>query len=193
MSALTERVSADLKTAMKEHRELELSVFRMLKAELQKFQADKGVSYEITDDDVVTLVGRLVKQRKEAAEQFAAAGAKDRADSELAEVKVLEAYLPAQLSAEEVERIVIGEPRQPNGQPSENLARVQQFVNRWRKAVPQIPIELYDERFTSVLAHQAMLDGGLRKKARQDKALVDEISATILLQDYMRSRMRPLS
>ncbi|MBQ8090580.1 MAG: GatB/YqeY domain-containing protein, partial [Pyramidobacter sp.] len=104
MSALTERVSADLKTAMKEHRELELSVFRMLKAELQKFQADKGVSYEITDDDVITLVGRLVKQRKEAAEQFAAAGAKDRADSELAEVKVLEAYLPAQLSAEEVER-----------------------------------------------------------------------------------------
>ena len=106
MSALTERVAADLKTAMKEHRELELSVFRMLKAELQKFQADKGVSYEITDDDVITLVGRLVKQRKEAAEQFAAAGAKDRADSELAEVKVLEAYLPAQLSAEEVERIV---------------------------------------------------------------------------------------
>ena len=102
-------------------------------------------------------------------------------------------YLKAYVEREQVERIVIGEPRQPNGQPSENLARVQQFVNRWRKAVPQIPIELYDERFTSVLAHQAMLDGGLRKKARQDKALVDEISATILLQDYMRSRMRPLS
>jgi putative Holliday junction resolvase len=97
-------------------------------------------------------------------------------------------FLQEYISREEVERIVIGEPRQPNGQPSENLARVQQFVNRWRKAVPQIPIELYDERFTSVLAHQAMLDGGLRKKARQDKALVDEISATILLQDYMRSR-----
>ena len=102
-------------------------------------------------------------------------------------------FLQEYISREEVERIVIGEPRQPNGQPSENLARVQQFVNRWRKAVPLIPIELYDERFTSVLAHQAMLDGGLRKKARQDKALVDEISATILLQDYMRSRMRPLS
>ena len=102
-------------------------------------------------------------------------------------------FLQEYISREEVERIVIGEPRQPNGQPSENLARVQQFVNRWRKAVPQIPIELYDERFTSVLAHQAMLDGGLRKKARQDKALVDEISATILLQDYMRSRLRPLS
>ena len=97
-------------------------------------------------------------------------------------------FLQEYISREEVERIVIGEPRQPNGQPSENLARVQQFVNRWRKAVPQIPIELYDERFTSVLAHQAMLDGGLRKKARQDKALVDEISATIILEDYLRSR-----
>jgi putative Holliday junction resolvase len=97
-------------------------------------------------------------------------------------------WLKAYLSKEQVERIIIGEPRQPNGQPSENLARVQQFVNRWRKAVPDVPIEFFDERFTSVLAHQAMLDGGLKKKARQDKALVDEISATIILQDYMRSK-----
>ena len=98
-------------------------------------------------------------------------------------------WLASYVQREQVERIIIGEPRQPNGQPSENLARVEQFVNRWRKAMPQIPIEYYDERFTSVLAHQAMLDGGLRRKARQDKALVDEISATIILQDYMRSRM----
>ena len=97
-------------------------------------------------------------------------------------------WLKAYLAKESVERIVIGEPRQPNGQPSENLERVQQFVNRWRKAVPEVPIEFYDERFTSVLAHQAMLDGGLKKKARQDKALVDEISATIILEDYLRSR-----
>ncbi len=97
-------------------------------------------------------------------------------------------FLSDYVQKEQVERIVIGEPRQPNGQPSENLARVQQFVNRWRKAMPQIPIEYFDERFTSVLAHQAMLAGGLKKKARQDKALVDEISATIILQDYMRSR-----
>ena len=97
-------------------------------------------------------------------------------------------YLKAYIAREQVERIVIGEPRQPNGEPSENLPRVQQFVNRWGKAVPQVPIELYDERFTSVLAHQAMLQGGLKKKARQDKALVDEISATILLQDYMRRK-----
>jgi putative Holliday junction resolvase len=84
--------------------------------------------------------------------------------------------------------IVIGEPRQPNGEPSENLACVQQFVNRWRKAVPEVPIQYYDERFTSVLAHQAMLDGGLKKKARQNKGLVDEISATIILEDFMRSK-----
>jgi putative Holliday junction resolvase len=97
-------------------------------------------------------------------------------------------WLQAYLAKEQVERIIIGEPRQPNGQPSENLARVQQFVNRWRKAVPSVPIEYFDERFTSVLAHQAMLDGGLKKKARQDKALVDEISATVILEDYLRSK-----
>lgn len=97
-------------------------------------------------------------------------------------------YLNDYIAREPVERIVIGEPRQPNGQPSENLQRVQQFVNRWRKARPDVPIEFFDERFTSVLAHQAMLDGGLKKKARQNKALVDEISATIILQDYMRAR-----
>lgn len=96
-------------------------------------------------------------------------------------------YLQAYISKEDVERIVIGEPKQTNGAPSENLARVQHFVNRWRKAMPKIPIEYYDERFTSVLAHRAMIDGGLGKKARQNKELVDEISATIILQDYMQS------
>ena len=97
-------------------------------------------------------------------------------------------WLKAYLAKEQVERIVIGEPRQPNGQPSENLQRVQQFVNRWRKAVPDVPIDYFDERFTSVLAHQAMIDGGLKKKARQDKGLVDEISATIILEDYLKSK-----
>ena len=99
-------------------------------------------------------------------------------------------YLKTYIVQEEVERIVIGKPMQPNGQPSENLARVEQFVNRWKKAMPQIPIEYYDERFTSVLAHQAILDSGIGKKARQNKALVDEISATIILQSYMESRRR---
>lgn len=100
-------------------------------------------------------------------------------------------YLKKYTSQEQVERIVIGRPTQPNGQPSENLVRVEQFVNRWRKAMPEIPIEYYDERFTSVLAHQAILDSGIGKKARRDnKGLVDEISATIILQDWMRANGR---
>jgi len=99
-------------------------------------------------------------------------------------------FLRDYVSHEHVERIVIGKPMQTNGKPSENLARVSQFVDRWRKAMPGIPIEYYDERFTSVLAHQAMIDGGLGKKARRNKELVDEISATIILRDYMTARHR---
>ena len=96
-------------------------------------------------------------------------------------------YVDKYVHTEPVELIVIGEPKQPNGQPSENLARVKEFVARWKKR-QQIPIILYDERYTSVLAHQAMIDGGLGKKARQNKALVDEISANIILQSYLESR-----
>lgn len=96
-------------------------------------------------------------------------------------------YLVKYTQTEQVELIVVGEPKQPNGKPSENLARVREFVARWRKR-QQIPVVYYDERFTSVLAHKAMLDGGLRKKARQNKALVDEISATIILQSYLESK-----
>lgn len=99
-------------------------------------------------------------------------------------------FLTDYIKKEPVERIVIGEPKQPDGRPSKNMARVVQFVNRWRKAYPEIPIEFYDERFTSVLAHRAMIDGGLHKKARQNKALVDEISATIILQSYLESVRR---
>ena len=89
---------------------------------------------------------------------------------------------------EPVDRIVVGLPKQMNNQPSENMLRIEPFVNRLRKVLPQIPIENVDERFTSVLAHQAMLDGGLKKKDRQRKELVDEISATIILQSYMSQR-----
>lgn len=96
-------------------------------------------------------------------------------------------YLVKYTQTEQVELIVVGEPKQSNGEPSENLARVREFVARWRKR-QQIPVVYYDERFTSVLAHKAMLDGGLRKKARQNKALVDEISATIILQSYLESK-----
>jgi len=102
----------------------------------------------------------------------------------------LMAFLRQYVEREPVETVVIGRPIQPNGQPSENLARVEQFAAAWRKEFPLIPIVYYDERFTSVLAHQAMLQGGLKKKARRDKALVDEVSATIILEDYMRSRYR---
>ena len=98
-------------------------------------------------------------------------------------------YLQQYVGREPVERIVIGEPRQPNGQPSENLARVEQFVNRWRKQRPDIPIEYYDERFTSVLAHRAMIDGGMKRKDRQNKAVVDKIAACIILEDYLDSRL----
>ncbi len=105
------------------------------------------------------------------------------------ETKNLFDFLSQYVKKEEVERIVIGKPTQPNGQPSENLARVENFVNRWRKAYPAIPVEYYDERFTSVLAHRAMIDGGVKKKERREnKGLVDEISATIILQDYMNSK-----
>ena len=97
-------------------------------------------------------------------------------------------WLHNYLTHEEVELIVVGEPKQPNGQPSENLPRVMAFVRKLEREFPLIPVKLYDERFTSVLAHQAMIDGGLRRKARQDKALVDEISATIILQSYLESK-----
>ena len=100
----------------------------------------------------------------------------------------LMSWLEAYVGKESVELLVVGEPRQPNGQPSENLQRVRQFVATWKKSHPEIPVEYVDERYTSVLAHQAMLSGGLRKKARQDKALVDEISATIILQSFLESR-----
>lgn len=97
-------------------------------------------------------------------------------------------YLKDYVSREAVERIIIGEPKQMNGEGSENLTRVQQFVARWKKNMPNIPIEYYDERFTSVLAHRAIIDSGIGRKARQNKALVDEISATIILQSYLQMR-----
>lgn len=101
----------------------------------------------------------------------------------------LYSFLEDYVKKEGVERIVIGKPIQPNGQPSENLARVENFHNRWRKAHPEVPIDYYDERFTSVIAHRAMIEGGVKKKTRKEnKGLVDEISATIILQDYLESR-----
>ena len=97
-------------------------------------------------------------------------------------------FLLKYIEKEPVERIIVGHPKQMNNEDSENMKRIVPFVNQLKKKLPQIPVEMIDERFTSVLAHQAMLDGGLKKKARQDKALVDEISATIILQSYLESK-----
>lgn len=97
-------------------------------------------------------------------------------------------FLTAYLSVENVEEVVIGAPRKNDNTPSENMARVERFVKKFRTLFPDIPITLYDERYTSVLAHRAMIDGGLKKKARRDKALVDKVSAVILLQNYMESK-----
>lgn len=97
-------------------------------------------------------------------------------------------FLKDYVSREAVDEIIVGLPVQTNGQASENQQRVRQFVARLRKLMPDVPVVFYDERFTSVLAHRAMIDGGLRQKQRRDKALVDTISATIILQSYMEHR-----
>ncbi len=97
-------------------------------------------------------------------------------------------FLRGYIARESVERIIVGLPKQMDGSNSENFRRIEPFVNRLRKELPSIPVEYYDERFTSVLAHRAMIDGGVGKMARRDKAMVDRISAAIILQGYMDSK-----
>lgn len=87
-----------------------------------------------------------------------------------------------------IDFIVVGEPRDMHGNPSESTRFLRPAIARLRAAIPDLPVLSFDERFTSVLAHRAMLDGGLGKMARRDKALVDEISATIILNDFLASR-----
>ncbi len=101
------------------------------------------------------------------------------------ETKDLEAFLKNYLEREPVETIVVGYPKQLDGEDSENMKRISPFVNRLRKLYPELKIEMYDERFSSVLAHKTILASGISKKARRDKALVDKISATIILQEYL--------
>ncbi len=96
-------------------------------------------------------------------------------------------YLLNYPNTEEVELFVVGMPRQLNNEPSEAVKYVEPVVNRLKIIYPNIPVQLVDERFTSKIAHQAMLYGGLKKKDRQNKALVDTISATIILQSYLES------
>lgn len=96
-------------------------------------------------------------------------------------------FLSDYLSKETVELIVVGLPKTMNNEESDSMQYIKPFVEKLKKQHPNVPVEMYDERFTSVLAHKAMLEGGLKKKERQNKALVDEISATIILQSFMES------
>lgn len=96
-------------------------------------------------------------------------------------------FLKTYLSKESVECIIVGMPKQLNNEDSENMKNIRPFVKKLQTAYPNLKVEFYDERFTSAMAQQTMIDGGLKKKDRQNKALVDEISATIILQGYMES------
>ena len=99
------------------------------------------------------------------------------------------AFLTDYFARENVITVLIGKPVQMNNQPSESTTIIEKFVNRFRGAFPTIKIVRVDERFTSKMAFQSMIASGLKKKQRQDKALVDEISATIMLQDYLTRKL----
>ena len=103
------------------------------------------------------------------------------------ETKELIPWLTDYFAREQVDEVVIGHPTQMNGQESESMNYIRPFMGVFRKTFPTMPITMYDERFTSVLAHQAMLAGGMKKKARQDKAVVDKIAACIILEGYLDS------
>lgn len=105
------------------------------------------------------------------------------------ETRELMDFLRAYIHKESVDLVVIGHPTQMNGEESESMNYIRPFMGNFRKEFPNIPLEMYDERFTSVLAHRAMIDGGMKKKQRQDKAIVDKIAATIILEGYLERLM----
>lgn len=105
------------------------------------------------------------------------------------ETNQLIAWLTDYFAHEPVDEVVIGHPTQMNGQESESMNYIRPFMGVFKKTFPTIPITMYDERFTSVLAHRAMIDGGMKKKNRQDKAVVDKIAACIILEGYLESRL----
>ncbi len=98
-------------------------------------------------------------------------------------------FLKDYFSKENVNKVLIGEPKQMNGQPSESTPIIEKFVADFKEKFPTIPVIRVDERFTSKMAFQTMIDSGLSKKHRKNKSLVDEIAATILLQDYLTRKM----
>lgn len=97
-------------------------------------------------------------------------------------------FILGYVDREPVERILVGLPKQMNNEVSENMKYIEPFVRSLKKKLPHMAVEYVDERFTSVLAHRTMLEAGLKRKARQNKELVDEISATIILQTYLESK-----
>lgn len=99
------------------------------------------------------------------------------------------AFLKDYFEKEKVMKVLIGEPKQMNGQPSESTPIIEAFVEKFKAAFPEMPLVRVDERFTSKMAFQTMIDSGLSKKQRQNKGLIDEISATIMLRDYLSRKM----
>ncbi|MCK5823329.1 MAG: Holliday junction resolvase RuvX [Bacteroidales bacterium] len=97
-------------------------------------------------------------------------------------------FLTMYLNSENIECIVVGYPLQMNGKPSESMEFIAPFIKKLKKTFPKMPVELVDERFTSKIAFQTMIDGGVKKKKRQNKALIDTISATIILQSYLEQK-----
>lgn len=97
-------------------------------------------------------------------------------------------FLKDYCARESVEKIIVGRPTTMRGDDSDSMRYITPGVNRLKKELPDIPVEFFDERFTSVLAHRAMIDGGMKRMDRRNKAIVDEISATIILNDYLQSR-----
>jgi putative Holliday junction resolvase len=94
-------------------------------------------------------------------------------------------YLKKYLQTEQVERFILGDPKQMDGTPSQSAPHVKGFSNLLKKTFPDIPVEMFDERFTSKMASAAILQSGIKKSARQEKGLVDTVSATILLQSWL--------
>ena len=103
-------------------------------------------------------------------------------------VKDIWDYLTQYLLKEKVDKIIVGYPMQMNNQPSQAVRFINPFVKKLEKTFPDISIELVDERFTSKMAHQTIMDAGLKKKDRQNKELIDKISATIILQSYLERK-----
>ncbi|MBQ5753879.1 MAG: Holliday junction resolvase RuvX [Alistipes sp.] len=108
---------------------------------------------------------------------------------ETVDTKRLESYIAQYCSQNDVSTIVVGKPSQMNGAPSETMRYIEPLVGRLRHAYPDKEIVLYDERFTSVIAQRTIRESGIGKMARRDKAIVDRVAATIILQSYMDSKM----